>query len=231
MRTPFDNDQLRVLSLTTPVAMGYIPLGMVFGFLFVQAGGQAWQAIMASVIVYAGASQFMMIPMLAAGLSIGTIALATLIVNLRHAFYGLSLLDRFPKGTWARWYLVFGLTDETFSLLTTMPQTVGHRQMLLVTLLNQGWWVLGTALGAIIGAQAQLSLSGLDFVLAALFAVLTVEQWRTRLSASPLWTAMVAYGAAYAVSPRNALLIAIALSLTVGVFLTSRPKGSSGAAP
>jgi 4-azaleucine resistance transporter AzlC len=103
--------------------------------------------------------------------------------------------------------------------------------MLLVTLLNQGWWVLGTALGALIGAQAQLSLSGLDFVLAALFAVLTVEQWRTRLSAAPLWTAILTYAAAYAISPRNALLIAIALSLTMGVFLTSHPKGPFGAAP
>ena len=226
-----DSRPLRALALTAPVAMGYIPLGTVFGFLFVQAGGQAWMAVMASVVVYAGASQFMMIPMLAAGMSVGTIALATLIVNLRHAFYGLSLLDRFPRGTWARWYLVFGLTDETFSVLTTMPQSVGHRQMLLVTLLNQGWWVLGTALGAIIGAQAQVTLAGLDFVLAALFAVLTVEQWRTRSSASPLWTAIVAYGVAYAVSPRHALLIAIALSLAAGVVLTARTKDSSGATP
>ena len=221
----------RVLALAAPVAMGYIPLGTVFGFLFVQAGGQAWMAVMASVVVYAGASQFMMIPMLAAGMSVGTIALATLIVNLRHAFYGLSLLDRFPKGTWVRWILVFGLTDETFSVLTTMPQGVGHRQMMLVTLLNQAWWVLGTILGAVIGAQAQVSLAGLDFVLAALFAVLAVEQWRTRYSASPLWIAIIAYGVAYAASARHALLIAIALSLTAGFILTARSTKSSGATP
>ena len=211
--------------------MGYIPLGTVFGFLFVQAGGQAWMAVMASVVVYAGASQFMMIPMLAAGMSIGTIALATLIVNLRHAFYGLSLLDRFPKRGWMRWTLVFGLTDETFSVLTTTPQGVGHRQMMLVTLLNQAWWVLGTILGSVIGAQAQVALAGLDFVLAALFAVLAVEQWRTRYSASPLWIAIIAYGVAYAVSARHALLVAIALSLTAGVILTARSTKSSGATP
>ena len=221
----------RVLALAAPVAMGYIPLGTVFGFLFVQAGGQAWMAVMASVVVYAGASQFMMIPMLAAGMSVGTIALATLIVNLRHAFYGLSLLDRFPKGTWVRWILVFGLTDETFSVLTTMPQGVGHRQMMLVTLLNQAWWVLGTILGAVIGAQAQVSLAGLDFVLAALFAVLAVEQWRTRYSAAPLWIAIIAYGVAYAASARHALLISIALSLTAGVILTARSTKSSEATP
>ena len=226
-----EGSRYRVLALAAPVAMGYIPLGTVFGFLFVQAGGQAWMAVMASVVVFAGASQFMMIPMLAAGMSIGTIALATLIVNLRHAFYGLSLLDRFPKGTWVRWILVFGLTDETFSVLTTMPQGVGHRQMMLVTLLNQAWWVLGTILGAVIGAQAQVSLAGLDFVLAALFAVLAVEQWRTRYSAAPLWIAIIAYGVAYAASARHALLISIALSLTAGVILTARSTKSSEATP
>ena len=226
-----EGNRYRVLALAAPVAMGYIPLGAVFGFLFVQAGGQAWMAVMASVVVYAGASQFMMIPMLAAGMSVGTIALATLIVNLRHAFYGLSLLDRFPKGTWVRWILVFGLTDETFSVLTTMPQGVGHRQMMLVTLLNQAWWVLGTIMGAVIGAQAQVSLAGLDFVLAALFAVLAVEQWRTRYSAAPLWIAIIAYGVAYAVSARHALLISIALSLTAGVILTARSTKSSEATP
>ena len=226
-----EGNRYRVLARAAPVAMGYIPLGAVFGFLFVQAGGQAWMAVMASVVVYAGASQFMMIPMLAAGMSVGTIALATLIVNLRHAFYGLSLLDRFPKGTWVRWILVFGLTDETFSVLTTMPQGVGHRQMMLVTLLNQAWWVLGTILGAVIGAQAQVSLAGLDFVLAALFAVLAVEQWRTRYSAAPLWIAIIAYGVAYAASARHALLISIALSLTAGVILTARSTKSSEATP
>ncbi|MEI6113121.1 MAG: AzlC family ABC transporter permease [Burkholderiales bacterium] len=226
-----EGNRYRVLALAAPVAMGYIPLGAVFGFLFVQAGGQAWMAVMASVVVYAGASQFMMIPMLAAGMSVGTIALATLIVNLRHAFYGLSLLDRFPKGTWVRWILVFGLTDETFSVLTTMPRGVGHRQMMLVTLLNQAWWVLGTIMGAVIGAQAQVSLAGLDFVLAALFAVLAVEQWRTRYSAAPLWIAIIAYGVAYAVSARHALLISIALSLTAGVILTARSTKSSEATP
>lgn len=226
-----EGNRYRVLVLAAPVAMGYIPLGAVFGFLFVQAGGQAWMAVMASVVVYAGASQFMMIPMLAAGMSIGTVALATLIVNLRHAFYGLSLLDRFPRRGWMRWLLVFGLTDETFSVLTTMPPGVGHRQMMLVTLLNQAWWVLGTILGAIIGAQAQVSLAGLDFVLAALFAVLAVEQWRTRYSASPLWIAIIAYGVAYAVSARHALLIAIAISLTAGVILNARVAKTPEAAP
>lgn len=217
---------LAVLRLTAPVAMGYVPLGTVFGFLFVQAGAQWWLAILASVLVYAGAAQYMMIPMLAAGLSWGTIALATLVVNLRHVFYGLSLLHQFPKGTLLRWYMAFGLTDETYSVLTIAPKTTSHQQMALITLLNHGWWVLGTTLGAVIGAQAQIHLRGLDFVLAALFAVLAVEQWRTKKSPAPLWFALVAYAVAYAVAyplaPQHALVISIVLTLVAGVLWQSR---------
>ena len=210
--------RISVLSLSVPVAMGYVPLGMVFGFLFVQAGAPWWLALTASVTVYAGASQFMMVPMLAAGLPLATIALATLVVNLRHVFYGLSLLHKLPVKPLARWYLVFALTDETYSVLTTLPAGTSTRQMVTVALLNQVWWVLGTLLGALIGAQAQIGLAGLDFALAALFAVLAVEQWRSADSAAPLWVAISSYAVAWALMPQQALLLAIALSVLAGLF-------------
>lgn len=197
--------------------MGYIPLGTVFGFLFVQAGATWWQAILASVLVYAGAAQYMMIPMMVAGMSIGAIAMATLIVNLRHVFYGLSLLDKLPPRGVLRWYLVFGLTDETYSVLTSLPPGTGPQKMAAVALLNQGWWVLGTALGALIGAQAKVPWQGLDFVLACLFAVLTVEQWRSRNSPAPLWVALAAYAGAYALWPAHALVLAIGLCVATAL--------------
>ena len=213
---------LSVLALTTPVAMGYVPLGTVFGFLFVQAGADWWLAILSSLLVYAGAAQYMMIPMLAAGAPIGTIALATLIVNLRHVFYGLSLLDRFPHPKLMRGYMIFALTDETYSVLTTIPANTPHRQMVLIAMLNQFWWVFGTTLGAILGAQAQITLAGLDFVLAALFAVLATEQWRGRKSAAPLWVAIATYAFAYPLAARHALVISIALSIVAAIFWQKR---------
>ena len=217
--TPPTAPPISVLSLSVPVAMGYVPLGMVFGFLLVQAGGAWWLAVAASVLVFAGAAQFMVVPMLAAGLPVAAIALATLVVNLRHIFYGLSLLDKLPHQPWARWYLVFALTDETYSVLTTLPPGTSTRQMVGVALLNQGWWVLGTLLGALIGTQAQVPLVGLDFALAALFAVLAVEQWRSAHSAAPLWVALASYVLAQAVMPQQALLISIALSVLAGLLL------------
>jgi predicted branched-subunit amino acid permease len=90
--------------------------------------------------------------------------------------------------------------------------------MVTVALLNQGWWGLGSLLGAVIGAQAQIALVGLDFALAALFAVLAVEQWRNAHSAAPLWVAVLSYAAAWALLPQQALLTAIGLSVLAGLF-------------
>ena len=215
--------RLSTLALTAPVAMGYVPLGAVFGFLFVQAGAPWWLALLSSLLVYAGAAQYMMIPMLVGGVPVGTIALATFVVNLRHAFYGLSLLDRFPRRGPLRWLMIYQLTDETYSVLTTLPAGTPPAQMAWLSALNQAWWVGGTALGALVGAQMRFPLAGLDFVLAALFAVLVVEQWRSRGDSRPLWIALAAYALASALVPAHALAIAIALCLLAGLRVERGP--------
>lgn len=209
--------QLSLLAMTAPVAMGYIPLGMVFGFLFAQSGGAWWLAALASLIIYAGAAQYMMVPLLAASTPLGALALATLIVNLRHIFYGLSLLDRFPRRPWPlRWYMVFALTDETYSVLTTAT-TATQGQMAWLAALNHCWWILGSSLGALAGVHAKIDLAGLDFVLPALFAVLAVEQWRNRRNPLPPLTALAAYTIAVWLLPRHALAIAIVLCIVASL--------------
>lgn len=225
--TPQSSAHASILTLSVPVAMGYVPLGTVFGFLFVQAGAPWWLALLASAVVYAGAAQFMMVPMLVAGLPVLAIAGATLVVNLRHIFYGLSLLHKLPAQALARWYLVFALTDETYSVLTTLPAGTSTRQMVGMALLNQGWWLLGTLLGAVIGAQAQIGWVGLDFALATLFAVLAVEQWRSAASSAPLWLALAAYALAHWLWPAQALLLAIALCVLAGLVWPEPHPGKS----
>src|SRR5690625_1146705 len=153
---------------------------MVFGLLFVQAGGAAWLAVASSLLVYAGAAQFMMVPMLAAGIPMGSIVLATLVINLRHVFYGLSLLENMPAARWRRWYVIYALTDETWSVLTALPQQQRAEHMTALSALNELWWVGGTLAGALIGARAEVGLNGLDFALSALFALLGGVQWRSR---------------------------------------------------
>lgn len=208
--------------MSLPVAMGYVPLGMVFGFLFVQAGGAWWLAMLASVWIYAGASQFAMIPMLAAGLPVASLALAALVINLRHAFYGLSLLHDRPRHWLARWYLVFALTDETYSLITTLKPKPAPEQMVILAGINQFWWLLGTTLGAAVGTQLPVSLQGLEFALAALFAVLTVEQWRATRTWVPIGLALASYGVMAWLFPSQALLLAMAVCV-VASFAWRRP--------
>lgn len=213
---------LSLTSLTLPVAVGYVPLGAVFGLLFVQAGGPGWLALLSSALVYAGAAQFMMVPMAAAGLPLASIVFATFVLNLRHVFYGLPLLGSMPAKWWQRWYAIFALTDETWSVLMALPEAERGRRVALLAVLNQFWWVLGTALGVLLGSRVELPFSGLEFALVALFAVLAVEQWRSRRDLRPAGIALVAYGLARWLVPDQALTVAIALSLAAALALPRR---------
>lgn len=180
-----------------PVCMGYIPLGIVFGFLCVQAGASWWIPPISSVLIYGGAVQYMMIPMLAADMSVASIAFATAVVNLRHVFYGLSLLDRLHSAGWKKWLIAFLLTDETYSLITTEKKDAPIDRLVLI--------------GGLLGAAATIELAGFDFVLTSLFAMLLCEQWRGRVNSKPLWVALIGYAVARFISAENALAIAIAI--------------------
>lgn len=220
MNSTFGIRDLAIAALrdSVPVMMGYLPLGFVFGFLFAQAGAEAWMAPLCSLIVYGGASQYMMVPMVAAGVSVPAIAFATLVINLRHIFYGVSLLHKVPARGFARWYIAYTLTDETYSLLSIMPQGTPLPRMLFVCFFNHLWWIAGSFAGALAGSGLALGLSGLDFVLTSLFAVLTAEQWRNRKTAFSLWAALAGYAAARWTMPENALAVSIAFCAAAGLF-------------
>ena len=147
-----------------PVLFGYLPLGMAFGVLFAGLDLSWWLAVVAGVIVYAGAAQFMAVGLLAAGASLPDVFLSTLLMNARHVVYGLSVLDRYPQSGALKWYLVFGLTDETYSLVTSrsIPDPVNrHAFYGWLTALNQSYWILGCGLGALLGVTFEISVAGL----------------------------------------------------------------------
>jgi 4-azaleucine resistance transporter AzlC len=168
----------RAFKTSIPVLLGYVTIGFGFGLLAVNSGYPAWFAVAMSIFVYAGAAQYIGIGLFAAGASISEIALVTLIVNLRHAAYGLSLIKPFGKFPRLRPYLVFSLTDETYALLSSLSEADradGHL-MLAISALNQSYWVAGTALGALAGSLIPYRIDGLNFALTAMFLVLAVEQ-------------------------------------------------------
>jgi len=215
-------DRKTLLSLSLPVGMGYVPAGFAYGVLALQAGLPVWVVLAMSVVVYAGAMQFAAVPMLAGAAGLPTVALTTLAINLRHALYAIPLLDRLPKRRAARAYVIAALTDETYSVLTTLPAQRCRALGWGIALLNQGYWVLGTLLGVALGGQAARWIPNLDFALPALFVILAIEQYRTRRRWWPAAVGLAAYAAGRALAPHYALLAALGLALAVLLALPGR---------
>lgn len=174
---------------TIPVLCGYLFLGLAFGLLLQQAGYSWPWAVLTSVIVYAGSMQFVLVGLLGGGFAtLLSVALTTLSVNSRHLFYGLSFLETFRKMGRARPYMIFSLTDETYSLLCSLqpPKELdANRVRLYIALLDHCYWVAGSAAGAILGSVLPFDLTGIDFAMTALFVVIFVDQWRGAKSHLP----------------------------------------------
>ena len=173
----------RALQDTFPVLTGYLVLGFGFGMIMKANGfGMALTAAM-SLLIYAGSMQYAAIGLMTGGASLLTVGLTTLMVNARHLFYGISMLEKYRHVGKAKPYLIFGLTDETYSLVCTDPAGIADRERkgyyLLVTLLNHLYWVGGSVLGAAAGAVLHFNSEGIDFALTALFLVVFLEQWLT----------------------------------------------------
>ena len=164
---------------TVPVMTGYVFLGFGFGILMHQNGfGVLWAAAM-SLFIYAGSMQYVAVPLLASGAGLLTTALTAFVVNARHLFYGISMVERY-KGAPKKPYLIFALTDETYSLVSQIQESDDasrHGYCFLVSLFDHCYWVGGTILGSLAGSLIPINYEGIDFVLTALFVTIFVEQW------------------------------------------------------
>lgn len=167
---------------TIPVMTGYIVLGMGFGILLRTRGyGIGW-ALGMSLFIYAGSMQYLTIDLLTGGVSLVAAALTTLLVNARHLFYGISMVDRYKNIGRKKPYLIFALTDETYSLVCgekPLQEKEKGEYYFLVSLLNQIYWVTGSVLGAVLQQMLSFNTEGIDFALTALFVTIFVEQWMT----------------------------------------------------
>ncbi|MGN0975592.1 MAG: AzlC family ABC transporter permease [Gemmiger sp.] len=172
---------------TVPVLCGYMFLGIAFGLVLHQAGyGWGW-ALAMSLFVYAGSLQFVLAGMLGSAGLLST-ALTALSVNSRHLFYGLSFLEKFRAMDRARPYMIFSLTDETYSLLCSVQTPEGmdeNRVLFFISLLDQIYWMAGSVLGAVLGNVLPFDLTGIDFAMTALFVVIFLEQWLNASSRLP----------------------------------------------
>ena len=166
-----------------PVMAGYIVLGIGFGILMQRAGyGVLWTAAM-SGFIYAGSMQYVGVSLLTGGASVLTTALTTVMVNARHLFYSISMIGRYKDAGKYKPYMIFGLTDETYSILSddNLPVAAedAHRYRFLVTMFNQSYWIIGCVTGNLLGEVLPFSTKGLEFSMTALFVASLTEQWIT----------------------------------------------------
>lgn len=214
-----------------PVAMGYLPAGIAFGVLAQVAGIPIWATIMLSIVLYAGAAQYACLPMLSAGLPIGNMATNIAAINLRHVFYGMPLLQYLPKQKLTKTYCLFALTDETFSVMTSLPNESRQALILPISLFNQSWWVLASTIGVMIGSTLSDLIPHLDFALVCLFAILAYEQFQSIKRYFPIAIAVIALAVASLFTSNWLLLVAISLCMLMilarGVWMQRRVQGDT----
>lgn len=167
---------------TVPVLTGYLFLGMGFGILLSEKGYGALWALAMSVFVFAGSGQYLAVSLLANSAGLLSAAIATLLVNARHLFYGISLLEKYRGAGKKKPYMIFALTDETYSLVTQNEPPEGmsrHSYCFAVSVLDHIYWIIGCTLGALVGQFIPINYEGIEFVLTALFVTMFVDRWLT----------------------------------------------------
>jgi len=164
---------------TIPILTGFLFLGISCGIYMTGSGFPFWYPIISSLFVFAGSMEFVLVSLLLGVFDPLSAIMMTLMINARHLFYGLSMLERYRHTGGLKPYLIFGLCDESFSINCTTKAPKGVDEgyfMFFVTLLDQSYWVIGSALGGVLGSLISFDLDGIDFVMTAMFTVILLEQ-------------------------------------------------------
>lgn len=211
---------------TIPVMTGYLCLGMAYGLLMAANGyGPLW-ALLMSLLVFGGSIQYVAITLLTTAFAPVQALLISIMVNARHMFYGLSLLEKYRGMGKVRPFLIFALTDETYSLVSTLEPPAGVERKdfyFWISLLDYGYWAVGSVLGGVIGSVLTFDSTGLDFALTALFVVLFMEQWKHAENRPAGVIGLVCTGVSLAVFGAGNLVIP-AMVLILIVLLGGRKK-------
>ena len=207
--------------VTVPVMTGYLCLGMAFGMLMETNGYGAFWALLMSLVVFAGSMQFATITLLTAAFDPVQAFLLAIMVNARHIFYGLSVLEKYRGLGKVRAFLIFAITDETFSLVSSVepPEGIARKDFYFwLSFLDYLYWGTGSVIGALMGRMITFNTAGMDFALTALFVVLFMEQWKKRenrlagiIGVLCAAASLAVFGADYLVIPAMILILAVLL--------------------
>ena len=219
---------------SVPIMAGYIVLGMGFGVLLESKGYGVLWAIAMSMFIYAGSMQYVAINLITGGASLIATALMTLMVNARHLFYGISMLDKYKNTGKYKPYLIFALTDETYSLVCSgkIPEGVDrNKYYFLVSLFDQVYWLIGSVIGSVVGSVLNFNTAGIDFSMTALFLVVFVEQWKSTKDHASAIAGVAASVVCLLIFGAGNFVIPAMISITVILLLMRKfRKGSEEAA-
>lgn len=217
---------------SVPIMAGYGFLGATYGIYMHALGFGVLCPMLMALTVYAGSAEFLLGNMLLGSFRPLQTFLMVLMVNARHLFYGLSMLDRYKGFGWKKFFLIFGLTDETFAVVssTKVPEGVDRGWYLLwLTWLDEAYWVAGTTLGALAGPMLTLDLRGLDFVLTAMFTAIFADNWLRESSHTSSLTGLMTCAACLVIcGPDRFVVPSMAVMLTLLLLLRRRLQGAQG---
>lgn len=208
---------------TIPILAGFAFLGMTYGIYMRVSGFGFWYPMLMSLLIFGGSLEFVAASMLLAPFAPMQTFIMTLMLQARHLFYGIAMLDWFKGTGWKKPYLIFGMCDETFSINCTVTPPEGVDRgwfMFFVTLLNQTYWVAGATLGALLGSVLHFDTTGIEFVMTALFTVMFVNQWEEAKDHRPALTGLGCAALCLAVFGSDGFMLP-AMALIIVCFLVS----------
>lgn len=209
-----------------PVFFPYLFIGIAFGVLMDEAGYSAGWSFLSGVFIYAGSMQIVMVSLLTAGASLGTIALMTFFVNARHIFYGIAFIDQFQKMGWKYPYMIVTLTDEVYSILCSInyQDDVDVRKTdFFITLILHLVWIFSCLAGALFGQLIPFDLAGIEFSATAFFVTVCMNQWESMDSHLPAITGLISALVFYFILGSSQFILpALAVSVLVLIVMKSR---------
>lgn len=219
------------LPYTLPICAGFSFLGLAYGILMQSNGYSFWWTLLMSSTIFAGSMEFVTVQLLSTVFNPIYAFLLSIMVNARHLFYGLSMLEKFKGTGWKKFFLIYGMCDESFSInvSTNIPKEVDKGWfMLFVTLLNYTYWVISAVIGTVLGGFIQINTEGIEFVMTALFIVIFIDQWRSTPKHAP---SIIGLGASslclVLVGKDNFLILAMAVILLILLVMRKMLEGES----
>ncbi len=215
-----------ILKACAPVMLGYFPTGSAFGFMMAAVGYPIWVAVLMAACMYAGAGQYMAVQFFLTQASFWQIGLVTFLINSKHLFYGLSLLNDYKGTGFKKPYMIFTLTDETYALLTepgAKSEVPRPQYCFYVSMFNHWAWIASCFFGAALGSLIEIDIRGMEFAMTALFLVIVIEQLKAYKTKIPFVLGIVCtLASVFIVGKANMLLLGAALSVVFMIVLRKR---------